>query len=94
MTISFGDKKKSAKQQKIHDIMIEETRRKAGLPPLIRKYRVCLKCDEKFLSISNGDRICKVCRRLAVMEQSIDAAHVYCGNNRTTKRFNRTVIIK
>jgi len=41
---------------------INETRKKAGLPPIEQKKRNCLLCEKEFLSTGSNDRRCEQCR--------------------------------
>lgn len=43
------------------DYSIDQGRSAAGISKLNRKYRTCLRCDTKFLSQGNHNRLCDIC---------------------------------
>lgn len=50
-----------------HDdfLQINSLRAAAGMPPIVRKLRICLRCDGRFESAGAHNRICSDCRHTA-----------------------------
>jgi len=61
-TVNLNKKKRNTtRSKKLLLEEINEARRLCGLPELNIKRRSCLKCDRKFKSEGNHNRICKSC---------------------------------
>lgn len=52
---------------------IDKCRAENGLPPLIKKKRMCLKCQTMFNSHSAANRICSTCKSVQEGEDTVYA---------------------